>query len=109
MINFFLARGFLFLLLKLYSFERIFILLLRVELLIYFLLLFKNWFHIIIILIVLEFIIIKTFLVLRFISYKRGILLLLFIFLTIIVIEARLGVSVLRLITRCRGNDFVIN
>lgn len=78
------------------------------EIFIYFTAILKNWFHLIIILILIEIIILKLFFILVIISRIEISQNIIFIFSTFIVIEARMGVSILTLIVRSHGNDFIL-
>jgi hypothetical protein len=73
-----------------------------------FLAILKNWFHVIIILILLELGILLAFIALAYsisfaVRYEN-----LFLFSTLIVIEARLRIALLARITRSHGNDYLI-
>lgn len=66
------------------------------------------WFHVIIILILLEIFILRIFFLLNFymILFNYSIFFL-FIFITLSVAEARIGLSLLTILVRSHGNDYI--
>nr|UDF84435.1 NADH dehydrogenase subunit 4L [Phyllodiaptomus tunguidus]UDF84448.1 NADH dehydrogenase subunit 4L [Phyllodiaptomus tunguidus] len=68
----------------------------------------NNWFHIIMILMFLEMMMLQIFLIVMTLCLNLFSLSFLFLFSTFMVIEASLGVSILTLITRSHGNDFLL-
>jgi len=84
------------------------IIFIMVEICLYRLLLSTSWFHVIILLMVLEMLILLVFLLinLTILSVKiSGIFV--FMFITLSVAEARVGISLLTMLVRRNGNDFI--
>nr|YP_010982596.1 NADH dehydrogenase subunit 4L [Pseudodiaptomus hessei]WOH21594.1 NADH dehydrogenase subunit 4L [Pseudodiaptomus hessei] len=69
----------------------------------------KNWFHLMILLIIMEMFMLKILLSMVMFSHSLIFVTMILSFITIMVIEASMGVSVLSLLVRFRGNDFIIN
>lgn len=85
-----------------------FIILLGLEVFVYIISLAKVWFHVIIILILLEFISIKGFVVISIKSASLFNPAMLFLFSVLIVCEARLGIGLIVRISRGRGDEGVV-
>ena len=78
------------------------------EMILYLYLLGSVWFHVIILLIIMEIIILLIFSLIRIIIIVSKISgRIIFLFITLRVAEARIGVSLLTIIVRRRGNDYI--
>ena len=78
------------------------------EILIYVFVYTSFWYHVIILLIVLEFMILKNFLIIILIVYCLSLEnVFLFFFRALAVSEARLGMSLLTVLSRAHGNDYL--
>ena len=80
-----------------------------IEILVFYWLFNLSWFHIIILLIVLELFILKIYFFSVYFSIKNRILrLFIFLFITVRVAEARLGISLLTILVRICGEDSIL-
>jgi hypothetical protein len=68
----------------------------------------KNWYHVIILMMLLEAAMLQAFFLLSYFTTLDCSVRLLFMFSALMVIEASLGISVLTLISRSHGNDYVL-
>ena len=90
------------------DFTEIIIILMGLEILIYVFVYTSFWYHVIILLIVLEFIILKNFLMVILIIYGLKLEnVFLFFFRALAVSEASLGISLLTVLSRAHGNDYL--
>lgn len=90
------------------DFTEVIIILIGVEILIYVFIYTSFWYHVIILLMVLEFIILKNFLLVVIIIYILKIEnVFVFFFRALAVSEARLGISLLTVLSRAHGNDYL--
>lgn len=90
------------------DFTEVVIILMSLEILIYVFVYTSFWYHVIILLIVLEFIILKNFLVVVLIIYVLKLEnVFLFFFRALAVSEASLGISLLTVLSRAHGNDYL--
>ena len=66
------------------------------------------WYHVMIMLIILEMLIIVLFFLVRFTSLANSLTMIsTFVFITIRVVEARVGIALLTIIIRNNGNDYI--
>ena len=68
----------------------------------------RIWYHLIVLLIILEIFILRIFLLLNLflLSFKRSFFFI-FCFITLRVAEARIGLSILTILIRSHGNDYI--
>nr|AYV63063.1 NADH dehydrogenase subunit 4L [Lovenula raynerae] len=94
--------------LSIFTFPEMLIMFIGLELIFYTLSLLKNWFHVMMILMVMEMFMLKNFLLINLAAINTLSPSLIFIFTTFMVMEASMGMSILTLLTRSHGNDFLL-